>query len=275
MTDTPKEDWYPDPFGRHEHRYWDGARWTEHVSSSGKRSVDQPVAPSQVPTGDHAPEQVQRQVQRAGGAGSSAFQGGGSPMNEPVLVVNQKAKFMELNTEYAIHSQDGTQIGAIRQVGQSQARKALRALTSVDQYLTHTLQVVDAAGTVLLSVTRPGKVFKSKIHVSDAAGNQIGSIVQQNMMGKIRFSLEADGTKIGSLNAENWRAWNFHILDASDVEVARITKTWEGLGKTMFTTADHYVLAIQRPLEDPLRSMVVATAAAVDLALKQDKRGFN
>jgi len=23
--------WYPDPFGRHETRWWDGAQWTEHV----------------------------------------------------------------------------------------------------------------------------------------------------------------------------------------------------------------------------------------------------
>src|SRR4051812_4193806 len=27
--------WYPDPLGRFEHRYWDGARWTEHVSRHG------------------------------------------------------------------------------------------------------------------------------------------------------------------------------------------------------------------------------------------------
>lgn len=27
--------WYPDETGRHEYRYWDGARWTEHVSDRG------------------------------------------------------------------------------------------------------------------------------------------------------------------------------------------------------------------------------------------------
>jgi hypothetical protein len=27
--------WYPDPMKRHESRYWDGARWTEHVSNAG------------------------------------------------------------------------------------------------------------------------------------------------------------------------------------------------------------------------------------------------
>jgi hypothetical protein len=32
--------WFPDPTGRHEHRYWDGAQWTEHVSDSGQSGVD-------------------------------------------------------------------------------------------------------------------------------------------------------------------------------------------------------------------------------------------
>jgi hypothetical protein len=32
--------WYADPARKHELRYWDGLRWTEHVSSSGIASVD-------------------------------------------------------------------------------------------------------------------------------------------------------------------------------------------------------------------------------------------
>jgi hypothetical protein len=32
--------WYPDPTGRHEHRYWLGTTWSEHVADSGKQSTD-------------------------------------------------------------------------------------------------------------------------------------------------------------------------------------------------------------------------------------------
>jgi uncharacterized protein YxjI len=69
--------------------------------------------------------------------------------------------------------------------------------------------------------------------------------------------------------------WNFNIQDESGAEVARITKTWEGLAKTMFTTADNYVVQIYKPLDEPLRSLVVAAALGVDTALKQDQRGLN
>ncbi len=271
---SPAPGWYADPFGRHELRYYDGSTWTEHVSSHGRAGVDPPAGGSHVPTVQRAPEKVQRDVQRAGTAGVAAFQGGGSLFNEPVLVVNQKAKIIEVNNEYAIYDQNARQIAAVREVGQSGLKKAVRVLTSYDQYLTHKLQVVDMQGTPLLALTRPAKVFKSRIIVQDPAGNEIGQIVQQNMIGKIRFALEAGGQQIGSINGENWRAWNFNIRDHTDTEVARITKTWEGFAKTMFTTADNYVVQIHRQLSGPLQALVVAAAVSIDTALKQDQRGL-
>ena len=36
--------WYPDPAGRFELRYWKGSAWTEHVSRNGQQSIDPPVA---------------------------------------------------------------------------------------------------------------------------------------------------------------------------------------------------------------------------------------
>lgn len=36
--------WYADPSGRYELRYWDGSNWTEHVSRAGQVYTDPPVA---------------------------------------------------------------------------------------------------------------------------------------------------------------------------------------------------------------------------------------
>lgn len=36
----PPAGWHPDPQGRFESRYWDGTRWTEHVSTNGQPTVD-------------------------------------------------------------------------------------------------------------------------------------------------------------------------------------------------------------------------------------------
>jgi len=32
--------WFPDPSGKHQHRYFDGTRWTEHVATNGDQPVD-------------------------------------------------------------------------------------------------------------------------------------------------------------------------------------------------------------------------------------------
>jgi uncharacterized protein YxjI len=192
----------------------------------------------------------------------------------PVLVVNQKAKVFEMVSEYVVRDESGNQLGAVREVGQSKARKVLRFVSQVDDFLTHRYEIVDSSGSVVLRVTRPRRFLKSNILVERGDGSEIGRVVQQNVIGKIRFGLVgADGTAVGAIYAENWRAWDFSISDASGAEVARVTKKWAGLGRELFTTADNYVVSVPSPLDEPLRSMVVASALCIDTALKQDSGG--
>ncbi len=194
---------------------------------------------------------------------------------EKILVVNQKAKLLEMVNEYKVLDQEGNQIGAVAQVGQSTAKKIARFVSSLDQFMTHTYEIRDADEKAVLVLTRPRKFVKSSFLLTRPDGSEVGQVKQANVFGKIRFSLEAGGQTVGSINAENWRAWNFNIQDASGKEVARITKKWVGLAKAAFTTADNYVIEINEPMEDPLLSLVVAAALCVDTALKQDARGLS
>ena len=218
---------------------------------------------------------MSERVQSPSSPPEAGVEGGGSLLSEPILVINQKAKMIELTIEHDVFDQHGNQIGMVCEVGQSQVKKAVRLLSSLDQYLTHRLEIRDAAGNPVLGLTRPAKFMKSKFVVTGADGTEIGDIKQANVMGKKRFALEVGGETVGQLRAENWRAWDFHIVDADEHEVARITKKWEGLGKAMFTTADNYVLEFTAPVADPLRSLIVVTALCIDTALKQDARGLN
>jgi len=191
-----------------------------------------------------------------------------------VLVVNQKAKLIELQNEYGVFDADGRQLAVVRQVGQTAVKKALRLLTSLDQFMTHKLQVADLQGNVLFTLTRPAKIMRSVIIVGDGSGAEVGRIVQQNVIGKIHFAYEVGGQVVGHIRGENWRAWNWSLQDAAGTEVGRITKTWEGALKTLFTTADNYVVQLHTELADPLRTLVIASALGVDTALKQDSRGL-
>lgn len=294
MSETPRSPpagWHPDPQERHELRYWDGSEWTDHVSDAGVTAKD-PVTPKKslfarledaVTIGDDqsdaTKDKVKGQVDGEGlfgtGVNARTETGGGALFSEPVLVVNQKTKLVELSNQYSVFDQDGNVIATVNQVGQSSLKQAARLVSSLDQFMTHTLEVTDPSGSVLLRLKRPKKIVKSSMIVSDADDNEIGRIVQRKAIGKIRFALESDGKKVGMIKAENWRAWNFRIEDGDDNEIARITKTFEGVLRTAFTTADNYVVQIQQNIPEPLHSLVIASALSVDTALKQDDRGFN
>jgi hypothetical protein len=271
MTET-QAGWYPDPSGTFQHRWYDGQAWTDQVATDGKQSVS-PLSPGAGPVQASSPQQLAKQAQRAGLTPGEA--GGGTVFTEPVLVVNQKAKLIEVTNQYSVYDQHGTQIASVSEVGQSALKKVVRVLGDVDQYLTHRLEVRDMSAVPVLQITRPAKLLKSKVIVEKPGVGEVGRLVQLNAIGKIRFGLMAGDQQVGELRAENWRAWDFAINDASGTEVARIKKTFEGLAKTMFTTADNYVIRIHRPLEDPLLSLVVASALTVDTALKQDSRGLS
>lgn len=77
MTDSTPG-WQPDPTGRHDHRYWDGSRWTDDVADAGVAAKDPYDGPADAApgTGD----------ERAADAAESPTAGSGGPGEEPTVV---------------------------------------------------------------------------------------------------------------------------------------------------------------------------------------------
>ena len=134
---------------------------------------------------------------------------------------------------------------------------------------TRRLQVVGMTGHVLIALTQPAKLVNSKMTVTGPDGTQIGRIVQRLNLHTARFRLESGGKRLGTINGEDRDKWDFGIQDKSGDEIGRITRTSPGLAREIFTKADHYVVEIHRQLDEPLRSLVIAGALAVDTSLRQ------
>ena len=249
-SQAPAPGWYADPTGQSPHRWWDGQQWTEHVAQPAETA--QPAQPQYV------------RQQAASAAGPQLFE-------SRTLVVSQKAKLVELTNEYDVNDVNGMLLGRVVEVGQSGLKKAVRFLGNYDQFFTHTLELRDPSGAVLLTMTRPAKITKSRMQIAQGNGTPIGEIVQENFFGKKRFGFSVGGAIIGGIRAENWRSWDFAIEDANGTEIGRINKKWAGVGRELFTTADHYQVVIHHDLPYPLRLMVIASAVTVDTSLKQDE----
>ena len=223
---------------------------------------------------EFTPADVVRQITDSG-LGGPAFAEDGTLLGASLLVVNQRPKVLEARTEYQVFGSDGARIGTIDQIGQSRAKLVARVLTGLDQYFTHHFEVRGGDGRPVLRVTRPRKLFLTKLHVFDGHDRHLGTIKQQNVFWKIRFGVTAaGGAAVAQLRAENLRAWDFTVYDTLDRPVATVVKSWEGWARTAFTRADHYVVRIHVQLPEPLRQLVLAAALAADLALKQDARGI-
>ena len=212
----------------------------------------------------------------ASGVGGPAFPEDGTLLGASLLVVNQHSKVLEIQTTYDVFGSNGRPLGAIRQIGQSRGKQLARILTVFDQYFTHHFELLANDGRPVLRLTRPAKIFRSKIHVFDGDNRFLGTIRQQNIFWKINFQLvDWQGNVIGHLRADNVRAWDFQVYDSYERPVATVVKTWEGWARTVFTRADRYVVRIHTPLPEPLLQLTLATALSADVALKQDARGIS
>ena len=347
--------WYPDPTSRHQRRYWDGTRWTDQVSSSGRQGVDPFAAtPSASGTmGNISSPPVERYPSRPRTIRTQPTDG---LFTEPVLVVHQKARPFRSTVGYRISNQHGHPIGVVTEVDRNLRTRmddAQRGRTDHDR--SYRLQVTDITGNVVLTLARPeyspagwravlvsgsdgtpvGQIVQETVglrgsmtnaahrtldNVAEIAGLGVGFVVGRSVgqavgqsagktlgkaagwmagktaagaartathvtgvsslasfaaswldltAGHARFGLEADVHRLGSIHTENVDEWDFRIEDPEGTEIARVTKTWAGWIKELFTNVDHYVVQIHQPLDRPLRSLVIAAALAIDLSLKQ------
>jgi uncharacterized RDD family membrane protein YckC len=85
--------WAPDPLGRHQYRYWDGARWTDHIADDGMVGVDPPLAgPGASPGWSASATAVPANMPAAPRPGTGASQrvAVAPPVHDPTAVLGRR-----------------------------------------------------------------------------------------------------------------------------------------------------------------------------------------
>lgn len=243
--------WHPDPFGRFDHRYWDGERWTEHVATAGQQSTDPPIP------GPPA------------GAAEPASVAPSSVLDRDVLMFKERFAIGEYRTDYSIFDEAGELLATVRQVKQ----RAVDLLLFDGQNLSSggraELEVRDPDDRLLLHVLKPRSMLKASMVVCDGTGAEVGRLRQE---GLLRFScfLEAQGRKWGEMRFAGRTGKALEIKDHAGEEVARLERFVENTAVMIFTNKDNMRLRVHRPLSDPLRSLVFCTPFLVEAALNSD-----
>lgn len=132
------------------------------------------------------------------------------------------------------------------------------------------ITIRDVNSGPLVRVKRGVALFLSKIQVFDGNGELIGGFKQKlwSIGGKFDV-LDRDDQPVCSLKG-SWTGWDFAFVKG-DLELARVTKKWAGLGKEMFTSADNYMLSIspQVPPDSSIRRLIFAAVMCIDFVLKE------
>jgi hypothetical protein len=242
------EGWRPDPYGRHEQRFFDGHKWTPYVRDGEKSGMDEPGGPLD--------------------GGSTR-----SPLLDAQLLVVER--FTDLGRRWSDRSvlrPDGTKAGMLRRAAPSAGRPApgLKSLVVRDQTKNDVVELVDDKQAVVLTLIRPVGGPKSWVEVRDHDGRDAGRIVQQTLRrNETTYAfLGPTGRFLGDLQAENWVAWDLRIMDSHARQVATITRDWSGLDLAKFTRPDDYVVRITDSVHEPLRTLVVACALSLEIVVK-------
>jgi len=125
-------------------------------------------------------------------------------------------------------------------------------------------------GEKVLTVKRGVSLLASKVEVLDEHDNLVGKLQQKLFSFGGKFSvLDADENFLFSLKGK-WTSWDFKFVK-DEMEFARVTKKWAGIGKELFTSADNYILKVEEkvPQDNNMRVLLLGAVLCIDMVLNE------
>lgn len=189
------------------------------------------------------------------------------------LVVKERVAVLKLTDTYDLFAPEtGQAVGLAREEPGAWAKYG-RLLVN-KQLLPTRINVYETEGMPpVLSLRKKAGLFRHKVVVTDSQGAIIGRLQSKVFsLGGGFFVLDAADNRVGEVKGD-WKGWNFKLISSTGAETGVITKTWAGLGKELFTSADNYVVSVPAgaPGSPADLALVLAVGLAIDIVFKERK----
>jgi uncharacterized protein YxjI len=191
------------------------------------------------------------------------------------FVVREQVKLLADRNTYAILDGDtGEQVGTAEEhIGPFV--RLLRWFVSKHLMPTRVEVREKPDDSLVFTIRRGGYLFKSRVEVLDAQGEEIGFFRSKVLTISGGFQVYDKAGNDFALIEGKWLGFDYRFVTPDGtVQLGRVSKKWEGLAKELFTSADTYGVEVSPDLaEQPLAKMLILAAAlAIDMIYKEESR---
>lgn len=132
------------------------------------------------------------------------------------------------------------------------------------------IEVKTTDGKPVLSVKRGISIFLSTVEVFDDKEKLVGKFKQKLFSIGGKFDVLDTNENVLCTLKGKWTSWDFKFIK-DNVEFAHVSKKWAGLGKELFSSADNYMLEIDKnvPENNPMRILILSAVLCIDMVLKE------
>jgi uncharacterized protein YxjI len=191
-------------------------------------------------------------------------------LNRNLFFVKEHIGMFKAANNYDIYNPDNQEmIMTCREENLGFFTKLFR-FTDYKRMTPFNIEIKTAKGEKVLTIKRGMTWFVSEVDVFDENDQMIGCFKQKFFSIGGKFNLfDTKDNMLCTLKGK-WTSWDFKFIK-DDVEFAHVSKKWAGIGKELFTTADNYMLEIDKrvPEDAPIRLMILAAVMCIDMVLKE------
>lgn len=182
----------------------------------------------------------------------------GNLLSHNGFFVDEKVTAFETEKAFSVYDENGTVLGYVKEgisAGAKAARAALGRGIGNLQSIEYT--VTDALGTPVFTISKKGI---SPAEIFDSNGNFLAKLATGNLV-------NAAGQKIAAVKMGFGMERKLTVLDPAGNLLGFVSKKWNGIVRTVFTSADKYYISMTPGTNDYQRILVFAAALIYEMIL--------